>query len=164
MLFAPFVCLQKWRVRFRRWAMAGEILFPFHIIMATIMKMLIATKDDKLRLALAFLFAQEPGATIIGSTDTLAGLLALAKTASVDVVLMDILLLKEATPKLVDTVNESLGCTKIILLVDDFNEAYRYSFSAIVGSVSKNDAPQEILQVLNQFYQQAGKNVGNTPS
>jgi len=115
------------------------------------MKMLIATQDDKLRLALNFLFIQEAGARIIGSANTLAGVVALAKTSVADVIVLDVSLLKEATPELMDAVNKRSGHTKIILLTDDFNEAYHHSFSAIAGSVSKNDAPQEILKVLNQL-------------
>ncbi len=104
------------------------------------MKILIATKDEKLRLALTFLFTQETEAHIAGSVGDSAGLLALVPTSQPDVVLLDRRLPGQAIANVIRALRALEAAPKILL----FNAAPG-QVNGVDTCIAEGDPPETLL-------------------
>ena len=115
-------------------------------------RVLLADQHPDIRLALAILLNKEPGVIIVGSVSEAEGLLALAKTAQPDIVILDSNLPGNPT----EDILTSLRCLdqhpKILLLSNSptaLLQTYQTNVDAITG---KNDPPEILLEKFRALF------------
>lgn len=120
------------------------------------MKILIAARDDKLRLALTFLFTQEAGVRIIGSVSDAAGLLALAQSAKPDIILLDRSLPGVPVEETVDNLRSFNKLIKILLVSAGFNPANHAQSPRVDAVVDHSDPPEVLLSAFRALRESDG--------
>ncbi len=109
------------------------------------MRILLANQYAETRLALTLLLGREPGATIVGSVDTGAGLLALAQTVRPDMVILDHNLPGEAVKTTVHRLRETNPGLKIMLINISFNPIPLSQLIHVDAVIDHSESPDALL-------------------
>jgi len=120
--------------------------------MATLMKILIATQDDNLRLALNFLFIQEAGTRIVGSVDTLVGVVALAQNTPIDMVVLDHNLSGDSVEESIHRLRMINPALKILLINGGSDSANFTRLTHPDAVVDHSDPPEVLLTAFRTLH------------
>lgn len=114
------------------------------------MNVLLATKHPDLRLSIELLLSQEPGVAIVGTASETEGLLALIKSTSPDIVILDWDLPGRPVAKLLSKKSISRDRTRFIVLCTwpELKDQVRQAGADVC--LVKGDAPDELLTVFQQ--------------
>ncbi|HEY83575.1 MAG TPA: response regulator transcription factor [Chloroflexi bacterium] len=110
------------------------------------MRVLLADQRPDVRLSLALLLNREPGVSVVGSASETEGLLALAKSARPDIVILDRDLPGSSTEDALNSLRILDQHLKILLLNASASPATRAQLSKIDAIISKNDSPEILLE------------------
>lgn len=114
------------------------------------MHVLLATKHPDLRLSIELLLSQEPGTTIVGTASETEGLLALIKSTSPDIVILDWDLPGRPVAKLLSKKSISRDRTRFIVLCTRPEMKNQARQAGADVCLVKGDTPDELLTVFQQ--------------
>ncbi len=109
------------------------------------MRILLANQYPETRLALALLLGREPGATIVGSAGNAAGLLALARTAQPDIVILDSNLPGDPVEETLGKLRSFNRSIKILLINAGSNPAKPSRTPRVDAVIDHSDPPDVLL-------------------
>ena len=109
------------------------------------MKILIASPDSQLRLALSFLLNTEPRITVLGSISDGAGLAALARGSAPDLILLDDRLFDENEPGSLPHLVVLNPTAQFMILS---NDDQLHPGGPVKAVIAKNEFPERLLPLL----------------
>ena len=112
------------------------------------LRILLATKDKNLRLAVYLVVSQEPGMDIVGTASDSSSALALFKTTNPDVVLMDYEICEATTGVALDAMKGSEDPAHIIVLGLNSREKDEALKAGADNFVRKGSAPHELVKAI----------------
>lgn len=116
------------------------------------MRVLLADQRPDVRLALAILLNKEPGVNVVGSVSETEGLLALARSARPDIVVLDCDLPGGHTDDVLSSLHTLDQHLKILLLNITSSPATYAQLTNIDAIVSKNDSPEILLEKFRTLF------------
>jgi len=115
-------------------------------------RVLLADQRPDVRLALAILLNKEPGVNVVGSASETEGLLALARSAHPDIVVLDCDLPGGHTDDVLSSLHILDQHLKILLLNTTSSPATYDQLTNIDAIVSKNDSPEILLKTFRTLF------------
>jgi len=116
------------------------------------MRVLLADQHPDVRLALALLLNKEPGVSIVGGVSETEGLLALARSARPDIVVLDRDLPGSRAEDVLRSLRNLNRPLKILLLNASDSPATHAQLTNTDAIVSKNDAPEILLEKFRALF------------
>ena len=115
------------------------------------MQLILAAGESDLRLALQLLLTEEPNVDVVGTAGTEPGLLALLNTYQVDLVILDMDLLRKNSHNLISKIKNSESNPKIILLKDEKADQLVISELGVDAYVNKGEPPERLLAAFRRI-------------
>ena len=114
------------------------------------MRIILATPEVNLRLAIQLLLSEEPNVQIAGTASNLEGVLALIQTTPVDLVFLDWDLLDRPMNTLVEEIHVEQPEIDLIILVSKASLLPTPLESGVQAYMLKGDPPEKLLQAFRQ--------------
>ena len=114
------------------------------------MRIILATPDVDLRLAIQLLLSEEPNVKIVGTASNTAGVLALIQTTTVDLVFLDWDLSDCPMDNLIHKIRDEQPELDMIVMGSDPNLRSTPFPSGVRGILLKGEPPEKLLQVYRQ--------------
>jgi len=114
------------------------------------MRIILATPEVNLRLAIQLLLSEEPNVQIVGTASNLEGVLALIQTTSVDLVFLDWDLVDQPLNTLVEQMHVEQPEIGLIILVSRASQLSTPLEAGIQAYLLKGEPPEKLLQGYRQ--------------
>jgi DNA-binding response OmpR family regulator len=118
---------------------------------AGLMRIFIASTDEKLRLAMLLFLENEPGMIVVGLSDRLPGLIAQLAGSQPDVLILDGELSSQPVKDLLSDLSNLEQRPRTIILTSETGGAELIRATSADYLISKNAPPDELLPILEQI-------------
>lgn len=115
------------------------------------MEILIADSHDQVRFALRVMLSRQPGLQVVGEAADAAQLLALARVAMADLVLVDWELAGLASLGGLAAIHHACPTLRIVVLSSRFGVKQAAEGNGVDAFVSKGDPPERLLAVIRHY-------------
>ena len=115
------------------------------------MRIILATPEVNLRLAIQLLLSEEPNVQIVGTASNLDGVLALIQTTPVDLVFLDWDLLDQPMNTLVEEFHVEQPEIDLIILVSKASLLSTPLEAGVQAYILKGEPPEKLLQAFRQL-------------
>jgi DNA-binding NarL/FixJ family response regulator len=123
------------------------------------MDILLAVPQNDIRLALEILIREEPGQNVVGTVRDGKSLLALVRTTSPDLILLDWTILGQRSTALLSALMAHQPTPAIIVLGEEPKQERAIAQSGAAAFVLKGDPPATLLTAI----QQVGESISSLP-
>ena len=115
------------------------------------MQVILAAKENNLRLGLQVLLTEEPNVDVVGTASTISGLLALLKANQVDLVILDDDMSSKQTSDLIAQIKNCKSKPNVILLYSHDISPQFVSEMGIEAYVNKNEPPDRLIAAFRRI-------------
>jgi len=115
------------------------------------MRVVLAAKENNLRLGLQVLLTEEPNVDVVGTASTISGLLALLKAYQADLVILDDDMPGKQTSDLIAQIKNCKSKPNIILLYSHDTGPQFVSEKGIEAYVNKNEPPDRLITAFRRI-------------
>jgi len=126
------------------------------------MRIILATPEVDLRLAIQLLLSEEPNVKIVGTASNLDGVLALIQTTQVDLVFLDWDLVDQPINTLIEQIHVEQPELDLIILVSRASQRSTPLEAGVQAYLLKGEPPEKLVQVYRQFVAEKRKLVRQT--
>ena len=126
------------------------------------MRIILATPEVELRLAIQLLLSEEPNVKIVGTASNSAGVLALIQTTPADLVYLDWDLSDCPVSELIGQIHDQQPELEMIIFVSKARFLSTPKSPGVHAYIFKGEPPDKLLQVFRQFV--ADKKSANQPN
>lgn len=115
------------------------------------MRIILATPDVELRLAIQLLLTEEPNVKILGAATNTAGVLALIQTTPVDLLFLDWELDGYSMKELTEKIHQKQPKIEMIILVNRTSLLSTPLKSGVRAYLLKGESPEKLIRVYRQM-------------
>ena len=126
------------------------------------MRIILATPEVDLRLAIQLLLSEEPNVKIVGTASNLDGVLALIQTTQVDLVFLDWDLVDQPINTLIEQIHVEQPELDLIILVSRASQRSTPLEAGVQAYLLKGEPPEKLVQVYRQIVAEKRKLVRQT--
>ena len=126
------------------------------------MRIILATPEVDLRLAIQLLLSEEPNVKIVGTASNLDGVLALIQTTQADLVFLDWDLVDQPMSTLVEQIHLEQPELNLVILVSRASQLSTPLDAGVQAYVLKGEPPEKLVQVYRQIVAEKRKLVRQT--
>ena len=112
------------------------------------MRLILATEETDLRLAVQLLLSEEPGVRVIGSASNTRGLLALVKLDNPDLVLLDWDLPGQPLHEVITKIKACKQPPVVVLMSNEASLSSELLQAGVDHNIQKGDPPEKLLEAL----------------
>ncbi len=116
-----------------------------------IMRIILATPEVDLRLAIQLLLSEEPNVKIVGTASNLDGVLALIQTTPVDLVFLDWDLVDQPMNTLIEEIHVEQPKLDLIILVSRASQLSTPLEAGVQAYLLKGEPPDKLVRVYRQI-------------
>lgn len=126
------------------------------------MRIILATPEVDLRLAIQLLLSEEPNVKIVGTASNLDGVLALIQTTQADLVFLDWDLVDQPINTLIEQIHVEQPELDLIILVSRASQRSTPLEAGVQAYLLKGEPPEKLVQVYRQIVAEKRKLVRQT--